>query len=425
MHFDVTSAVTLAIMVVLVIIAIGSVLALIWRLLSPVIAQNKSLWRALRSFNWRMRYSRRRSQSRSQSHDGDESDDDDELDSTTIRVLSTLDAATIVVDSDDEVQRASSATYRWGLVKNDEIVNEEILHAINVVRRGEGRQCFDIVTSTDPDFIAGALEDEDTSEVATRPYWLSVVVRSISESLILVLVTDNSEAKRFAQTRDAFVTNVAEQLLEPTRRMEIIGGRLETTAHEGEVRSDGHIIAAHARHLNKLVADLLLLIRAQEKVVPSPDNRLNLGDIARSVCHKEQERAQRGVIISMRVADNIEVNASAEQLEAAIQKLVANALKYSLDNGTVTVVVSRSRDEKFGVVRVIDTGLGISKEDQKHIFERFYRGSTASLDNDEDSVGLGLAIVKHVALTHHGTVTVWSAPSQGSTFSLFIPLATK
>ena len=60
--------------------------------------------------------------------------------------------------------------------------------------------------------------------------------------------------------------------------------------------------------------------------------------------------------------------------------------------------------------------------EQTRIFERFYRGSTEPFD-DDDAVGLGLAIVKHVALTHHGTVTLWSAPGQGSTFNFFIPLA--
>ena len=63
-----------------------------------------------------------------------------------------------------------------------------------------------------------------------------------------------------------------------------------------------------------------------------------------------------------------------------------------------------------------------SKADQGRIFERFYR---ADNQNEETAVGigLGLAIVKHVALTHHGSVTVWSAPGEGSTFTLMLPLA--
>ena len=74
------------------------------------------------------------------------------------------------------------------------------------------------------------------------------------------------------------------------------------------------------------------------------------------------------------------------------------------------------------MIRVIDQGTGIAKKDQARIFERFYRGVEQS-NRTADGVGLGLAIGKHVALTHHGDVTVWSAHGQGSTFSLTLPLA--
>ena len=82
----------------------------------------------------------------------------------------------------------------------------------------------------------------------------------------------------------------------------------------------------------------------------------------------------------------------------------------------------KSKDGEQAVIRVIDQGVGIAKKDQARIFERFYRGSSQS-ERTADGVGLGLAIVKHVALTHHGDVSVWSAPGQGSTFSLTLPLA--
>ena len=71
---------------------------------------------------------------------------------------------------------------------------------------------------------------------------------------------------------------------------------------------------------------------------------------------------------------------------------------------------------------MIDHGQGMDKEDQKRIFERFYRGKNQN-ERTADGVGLGLAIVKHVALTHHGSVGVWSAPRQGSTFTVALPLA--
>ena len=88
----------------------------------------------------------------------------------------------------------------------------------------------------------------------------------------------------------------------------------------------------------------------------------------------------------------------------------------------VSVSASKDKDGDRAVIRVIDQGAGIAKKDQARIFERFYRGVEQS-NRTADGVGLGLAIVKHVALTHHGSASVWSAPGQGSTFTLELPVA--
>ncbi|TCD54073.1 ATPase [Alloscardovia theropitheci] len=439
MQFDVTSVVSLIIIIVMTVIFVGWILSFLWRLISPVIAHNKSFWRTMKSMQWRMKYRRRRRiRQRLDVDDDDDDDDDDELDLTTIRVLSQLEAATIVVSADDEVERASASAYRWNIVDNDEIINEEILDAIHRVRQGQGRQSFDIVTHTatvideDNEFgdEIGNTASSDSSQIrdndkfatktVERPHWLAVSVSAISDHMILVLIRDNSEQKRFAQTRDDFVVNVAEQLIKPTQQMEAIGNRWKNFTSAEAISRDGKIIATQAGHLNKLVSDLLLLIQAQEKVMPSPENRLDLGELVISVI--SDIKPYRGVRIHTRCAQNIMVNASAVQIRAAVDKLVANAIHYSNDNAVVTVVVDKAHDDKFAVIRVIDTGVGIPQDEQSHIFERFYRGSQQPYDSD-DSVGLGLSIVKHVALTHHGTVTVWSAPGKGSTFSLFLPLA--
>ncbi len=380
-----------------------------------------------------MKYSRRRRiRQRLDPSDSDDDDDDDEFDVTTLRVLSSLEVATIVVSDDDEVERASSAVYRWNIVHNDEIVNEDIAAAIRDVRENGGRRQFDIITHTTMseslvDNASGQSQEfaDNTDRVVEsveRPHWLNVSVSSISDYLILVLIRDNSEQKRFAQTRDDFVVNVAEQLMQPTEQMAAIGNSWKDCPTNEAIARDGKIISTQAGHLNKLVSDLLLLIKAQEKVVPSAANRIDLGTLVDTVVSGMS--TSRGIRIQTRYSDGIVINGSREQISAAVDKLVANAVHYSKDNGVVTVVVDNARDENFAVVRVIDTGIGIARDEQAHIFERFYRGSYQPFDSD-DSVGLGLSIVKHVALTHHGTVTVWSAPGQGSTFSLFLPIATE
>ncbi|WP_018143240.1 sensor histidine kinase [Alloscardovia criceti] len=429
MELNVTSILSLIMIFVMIIIFLGWVLSWVWRWIAPLFGDNKDVVRKFKSFQWRQRYTRRRrllrriSRGEDDSSSDDDDDEDEELDTTTLRVLSSIDAATIVVDSDDEVERASASTYRWGIVKNDEIVNEDILKAIREVREGSGRQNFDIVTYTASDIDEddnGAPTGVKSSVPVARPHWLNVRINILNTHYILVIITDNSEAKRFAQTRDDFVKNVADRLMKATTQLDEIGLRWQKQSTVDAGLTDAKAISSQARSLNKLVSDLILLIQAQEKISPTEENRMDLGALVKDVTDNISPR--RPIRLHTRFAEGVMVNANAAQIRAAVEKLVANAIYYSKDNGVVSVVVDTSRDHKYGVIRVIDTGVGIEPEEQSHIFERFYRG-TNQPDNSDENVGLGLSIVKHVALTHHGNVTVWSAPGQGSTFTLFIPLA--
>ncbi len=105
-------------------------------------------------------------------------------------------------------------------------------------------------------------------------------------------------------------------------------------------------------------------------------------------------------------------------------KLVENAIAYSPDRTTVNVSIKANEEHTEAVVSVLDRGVGIPVGEQNRIFERFYRGDNQN-EHSQDGIGLGLAIVKHVALTHHGSASVWSSPGQGSTFALVLPLAGK
>ena len=101
--------------------------------------------------------------------------------------------------------------------------------------------------------------------------------------------------------------------------------------------------------------------------------------------------------------------------------MIENAITYSKDGSTVNVVAKANEEHTEAVISVLDRGKGIAIGEQNRIFERFYRGSNQN-EHSGDGNGLGLSIVKHVALTHHGSASVWSSPGQGSTFALVLPL---
>ena len=344
----------------------------------------------------------------------------DDLDDDTAALLSMLPLCPIVVDVDDSVVRCGPEAYRFGLVRDDEIVNSQVLETVRSIRKTGGKTSLDITTSTSSVVPAGVDDEQSVSRVN----WLKVTVGRLGEQFVVVLLDDVTDMVTFARTRDAFIENVSEQLMKPTGELSALARDLRENAHNADrVVEDAEAVRGMGRRMSRMVSDLLLLIRAQEPIVASSANRLSLLSQARSVVERFMPVAkQQNVRLSVSGDRELTVNGDGDQIRAAIAKLVENAIAYSNDGGSVSVAVTASSDGEHAVVRVIDQGCGIAKSEQEHIFERFYRGREQN-ERTCDGIGLGLAIVKHVALSHHGSASVWSSPKSGSTFSLSLPAA--
>ena len=100
-----------------------------------------------------------------------------------------------------------------------------------------------------------------------------------------------------------------------------------------------------------------------------------------------------------------------------IANLLDNAIKYTPSQGQVNVAIDAKSEEKIAIT-VNDTGIGISKEDLPHIFERFYRCDPS---RSQAGTGLGLSFARTVARVHGGDIAVTSVPHQGSTFTVTLP----
>jgi len=109
-----------------------------------------------------------------------------------------------------------------------------------------------------------------------------------------------------------------------------------------------------------------------------------------------------------------------EELKAAVSNLVDNAVKYSRTGGTVEISLTTHLNQAKLVIT--DQGIGISPEDQKRIFDRFYRTDDARA-HTKKGTGLGLAICAWIVESHHGRIEVQSALNKGSTFTVTLPLA--
>lgn len=374
-------------------------------------------------------------------NDDEHDADDDTLDDATNALLSMLPLASVVVDEHDEVIRAHPSAYSLGVVRDDVIIEDSVLRAVREVRSFGGKKQFDLTTTTAyvaqhtpkagrpsarqaaKQALIGQQPDSKPTATVSRPNWLKVIVGKLSDNLVVVLISDVSESVRFSQVRDSFITNVSEQLLKPTQSLEQLADIVEQGGtSQQDVERNAMQLRQSCSRLEHMISDLLL-IKAQKPILPTADNRINVMDSVRAVVNSHREvAAQRNITIDMKGDESLEINGEAEQIQAALAKLVENAITYSKDGSTINVVAKANEEGAEAVISVLDRGAGIAIGEQSRIFERFYRGDNQN-DHSGDGIGLGLAIVKHVALTHHGSASVWSSPGQGSTFALVLPLA--
>ena len=129
---------------------------------------------------------------------------------------------------------------------------------------------------------------------------------------------------------------------------------------------------------------------------------------------------ERHVTLDVSAAPDLTVTGNREQLRQLVVILVDNALRYTPRGGRVDVDVAR-RDGS-AVLAVSDTGIGIEQSALDRVFERFYRADDAR-NRDSGGAGLGLAIARKLVTDHGGSIAAHSAPGQGSTFTVSLPLA--
>ena len=173
--------------------------------------------------------------------------------------------------------------------------------------------------------------------------------------------------------------------------------------------------------LTRLINQILTLARAEAGEIKLSTEPVGLGRLASTVVDEiEPIASARNLTLRCEVEQNVTVDADAGWLERLILILLDNAIKYTPDDGVVSVRVSRTGDSALLAVR--DSGVGIPPEALPHLFERFYRAESAR-SRQTSGAGLGLALAKWIAERHRATLEVSSTPGEGSTFTVRLPLS--
>jgi two-component system sensor histidine kinase/response regulator len=172
--------------------------------------------------------------------------------------------------------------------------------------------------------------------------------------------------------------------------------------------------------MRSLIFDLLDLTRI-ESVRKKRDLRpIDMYDIAKSVCNTVEPLAiQRNIKIHLDCEEHLYITADSNEMEIILNNLVSNAVKYNKENGEVFITITKKNNQLL--ISVEDTGIGISKEDTKLLFQDFVRIKSSETKFVTGS-GLGLPIAKRIVELYQGTIDVESEPGKGSKFNVKIPL---
>jgi PAS domain S-box-containing protein len=234
-------------------------------------------------------------------------------------------------------------------------------------------------------------------------------------------ITLQKEIDRF---KSDFISDVSHQLSAPITNLKLYLGLLETGPPEKRDRYIETLKSESAR-LERLVKDLMQLLKLEQGAIPLDIQPLDLNELARSVVTAYQEMAtEKALTVEMVTTRDVPpVPADWHRIEQALTNLLVNAITYTNSGGTITVEVGMAQreDSRFAIIAVRDTGIGIPLGEQAAIFTRFYRATSATR-TEIPGTGLGLAIVKQIAVMHNGTITVQSQPDVGSTFTLWLPI---
>ncbi|HEX5873828.1 MAG TPA: ATP-binding protein [Pyrinomonadaceae bacterium] len=231
---------------------------------------------------------------------------------------------------------------------------------------------------------------------------------------------DITRIERLELVRQEFLSNVSHELRTPLTAIIAFVETLETSAMDDPESFQRFlsIIRRNASRMQGLIDDISELNAIEGGNVQLKASPVDLYTIVDEVCASLAAKASaQNVTLRNDVSPAVVVNADERRLEQMLTNLIDNGIKFSGENGTVTI---SHEDGPRDRILVQDDGDGIPSQHLERLFERFYRVDRAR-SRDMGGTGLGLAIVKHLALLHGGEVTVASDLGKGTTFTIHLP----
>ena len=317
-----------------------------------------------------------------------------------MEVLDLLTIGVIVLDrKSDRKLRNNAAASMTGVRYVDILIDQAVDEMIaQVEQTGPGDRILEAIAGT-------------TRFLQIRGY-------KLDQQRIVVTVENITAQSRIETVQTDFVANLSHELKTPIGAVAALADSLSGETETEVVWRLAERIVSESHRMARIVDDLLDLSRIEFSGTEDW-TEVDLAPVLMEVVGINQHAAKRqGLGLSLTGAPKLDVLGDRSQLVSSMSNLVDNAIKYSEPGGIVSIESSIVGQEV--VVAITDHGIGISKQHQDRIFERFYRVDKAR-SRATGGTGLGLSIVRHIVLEHGGTIEVESEEGIGSTFTVRLP----
>jgi len=254
-------------------------------------------------------------------------------------------------------------------------------------------------------------------------FWSILTMMVILVFGIVIIGRTIAHEKEILQIKSDFVSSVSHEFKTPITSIKALTERLleGTVKDQKRLREYYSVISRDAENLSRLVGNILDFSKIEEGKKEYDFEEADFKEWLEQTISDFSGTTQRGKIIfqSGIIDHSIPVKIDKASMKLAIDNLLDNAVKFSSENSEVNVILERQ--DKNLLVKIKDSGIGIPVDEQKKIFEKFYRGKDSAAYS-ATGTGLGLTIVKQVVEAHGGEIRVESEPGKGSRFFVILPM---
>ena len=280
-----------------------------------------------------------------------------------------------------------------------------------------------------PDYLLGISLVGKTIQDLVRERAATNIILIIILSVVLVIgvyiVYRNVKKEvELAQIKADFVSNVSHELRTPLALISMYAETLEMDRVKTEEKKKEYyqIISQETNRLGKIVNTILNFSKTEAGKRKYSFSLQDINELTEQVFNNYNFHLHnKGFEFHFKKQNDLPlVNIDPEAVSEAVINLIDNAVKYSSEKQEVTI--STGSSNRYVFIEVSDKGVGIDENDQKKIFDKFYRVSTGSVHNVKGT-GLGLSLVKHIIDAHKGKITVTSKVNEGSSFKILLPVS--